>query len=163
VQVRSPLTGALRASTPMTGVVAPSVAGQAGGVWVSEPTGMMGHVELLSLPALQPERLQAPAGDFISGDRTSIGGTNGISAFLADGLVWLTQPDGGAQRNYCGDPATGRMLAAIPLPRTQPGPAQVLAARSGYVYYAYWTSHGSQVAEEVNREPIPAACRTAAR
>jgi hypothetical protein len=159
VQVRDPRTGAIRASTPMLGVVAPSVAGRSGGVWVSEPTGMMGHVELLSLPALKPERLQAPAGDFISADRTTIGGTNGISATLADGLVWLTQPAGGPKLNYCGDPANGRMLAAIPLPRTQPDPAVVLAVGSRYVYFGDWTLQGSHVVEELKRAPIPAACR----
>jgi hypothetical protein len=160
VQVRDPRTGALRASAPMLGVVAPAVAGMTGGVWVSEPTGMMGHVELLSLPALKPERLQAPAADFIGGDRTLIGGTNGIWAFLADGHVWLTQPAGGQRLNYCGNPATGRMLAAIPLPgtQTQPSPAVVLAVGSRYVYYAGWAWQGSHAVQELEREPVPAAC-----
>jgi hypothetical protein len=158
VQVRDPRTGAVRASAPMLGVVAPAVAGRTGSVWVSEPTGMMGHVELLSLPGLKPERLQAPAGDFISAGRTTIGGTNGISAFLADGHVWLTQPEGGPRLNYCGDPATGRMLAAIPLPRTKPGPAEVLAVGSRYIYFTDFTWQGSHAVDVLGREPIPAAC-----
>jgi hypothetical protein len=152
VQRRDPRTGRLLASFPMLGVVEPWVGGVIdSGVWVAEATGMMGYVERLNLTTLKPEQLALPTPD-PEGSKTSIEGTNGIRTTVADGLDWITQNAGGPQLNYCGDPRTGRKLAAIPLP--QPDSDSVLAIGTGYIYYV----SSSATAQYLRRLPIPARC-----
>jgi hypothetical protein len=80
VQRRDPVTGALIASHPMLGVVAPWIGGVVdSGAWVAEPTGMMGYIERFGVTAMAPD----PA--------TQAEGTNGITVRVADGLVWVSQ------------------------------------------------------------------------
>lgn len=142
VQRRDPATGAVLASHPMLGLVAPSVAGLIdSGVWVSQATGMMGYVERLTVATLAPE------------PGTRVGGGNGISARVAGGLLWVT--GAGAQaRSYCADPSDGRMLAPIELP--QPAQDEILAIGRHRIFYATPGPAGSQY---LHKQAIPGHCR----
>jgi DNA-binding beta-propeller fold protein YncE len=141
VQRRDPVTGTLIASHAMTGVAAPGIGGVTGtGAWVSEATGMLGYVERFSTATMSPD----PA--------TDVGGTNGINARVADGAVWVTDQVGSG-RNYCANPATGRVLARIPLP--DPGQDYLLAVSDRYLYYQVPADDGFYL----KRAQVPAACQ----
>jgi hypothetical protein len=142
VQRRDPVTGALIASHPMIGVVAPRIGGVIGsGAWVAEPTGMMGYIERFSVTAMAPD----PA--------TQTEGTNGITVRVADGLVWVSQ-EASPARNYCADPVTGRVLGRVPLP--QPDQDYVTAVTDRYVYYLAPASSGTGF--NLRRLGVPAGC-----
>ncbi len=142
VQRRDPVTGALIASHPMTGVAAPRIGGIVdSGAWVAEPTGMMGYIERFSVTAMAPD----PA--------TQAEGTNGISVRVAGRLVWVSQQASPA-RDYCADPVTGRALGRVPLP--QPDQDYVTAVTDRYVYYL--ASAGSGTGFYLRRLGVPAAC-----
>jgi hypothetical protein len=141
LQRRDPVTGALIASHQMFGVTTPSVGGVLGsGVWVSEPTGMMGYIERFSTVTMAAERA------------TTVEGTNGISVMAADGVIWVTDHVG-TGRDYCADPVTGRRLAPIPLP--DPSQDYLLAISGRYVYYQVPSGNGFYL----KRLGIPAGCR----
>jgi hypothetical protein len=155
VQRRDPTTGALLGSYPMVGVAAPVIAGATGfGVWVSEATGMMGYVERLDATTLEPSPADRSACREGNSTPTCIEGTNGITATLADGLVWVTQTAGGSARNYCANPSSGEVLASLALP--QPAQDYVLAIDPHQIYYTFYAPGGSRL----DRQPIPPACRT---
>ena len=152
VQRRDPGTGAILASRPMTGVTAPIVEGPIGSaVWVSEATGMMGYVQRLDAATLAPA-----AGSCVGGRSTAscVAGTNAITARLAGGLLWVTQPAGGNARNYCARPSDGRVLAPVRLPR--PAQDEVLAVTPRWILYA---GPGPKAEQYLHREPSPEACR----
>lgn len=121
VQRRDPVSGTLIASHPMLGVIAPRIGGIIGsGVWVAEPTGMLGYVERFSAVTMMPD----PA--------TEVGGTNGIGVRVAGGLAWVTgQVD--PRHDYCADPATGRVLGRIPLPDPARDYVAAVAGRHLYI------------------------------
>jgi hypothetical protein len=151
VQRRDPVTGALLASYPLQGVAAPALAGPIdSSVWVSEATGMMGYVQRLDTTSLAPDGSSCQEGRSTS---TCIEGTNGISAILANGLLWVTQTAGGNARNYCADPSDGRRLASIELP--QPNEDQVLAIGPRQIFYS---TLGPKASQYLRQEPLPAAC-----
>lgn len=152
VQRRNPVTGAILASHPVAGVTAPGVAGPVGSaVWVSEAGGMMGYVQRLDTTTLAPGGSTCTPGGTSS---TCVLGTNGITARMADGLLWVTQPGGGNSRNYCARPVSGRELAPIGLP--QPSADAVLAVTPHRVFYAAPGPRGSQY---LRHEAVPRACR----
>jgi hypothetical protein len=141
LQRRDPVTGALIASHPMGGVTAPLVGGiVSSGVWVAEPTGMLGYIERFSTATMAPD----PA--------TDVGGSNGINVRVADGVIWVTEHVN-SRHNYCADPATGRVLGRIPLP--DPEQDYVLAIGSRYVYYQAPVGDGFSL----KRIGVPATCR----
>jgi hypothetical protein len=143
VQRRNPVTGALLASHSIIGVAAPTLGGVIdSAVWVSEPTGMEGYVERFTVAKMTPD----PATDVV--------GSNGIRVTVADGVVWITDADGtgGAGRNYCANPVTGRRLATIPLPN--PDQDYVLAVSPRSVYYEAPASNGFYI----RTVKVPAAC-----
>jgi hypothetical protein len=140
VQRRNPVSGAVVASYQMIGVAAPEVGGIVkSGVWIAEPTGMMGFVERFSVATMIPD----PA--------TRVEGTNGIRVTVVGGLAWVTQ-GGNARYDYCANPVTGHVLARIPLP--DPLQGGVLAVSSRYVYYQSPASDGFYL----KRLTAPAAC-----
>jgi hypothetical protein len=142
VQRRDPVTGALIASHPMLGVVAPWIGGVVdSGAWVAEPTGMMGYIERFGVTAMAPD----PA--------TQAEGTNGITVRVADGLVWVSQ-EASPARGYCADPVTGRALGRVPLP--QPDQDYVTAVTDRYVYYLAPARSGTGF--NLRRLGVPAAC-----
>jgi hypothetical protein len=152
VQRRDPLTGALLASYPMQGVAAPAVAGPIdSSVWVSEATGMLGYVQRLGTTTLAPDGSRCWEG---RSTNTCVEGTNGISASLANRLLWVTQIAGGNAHNYCADPSDGRRLASIELP--QPNEDEVLAIGPRQIFYSRL---GPKASQYLMQEPIPAACQ----
>jgi hypothetical protein len=155
VQLRDPHTGALIASSGrFEGVTKPYIGGIAGGgAWISQSGGMMGAVERLSLVTLRPTRFAGARPHPGESGPPRIDGTNGISARLIAGVLWVTQPAGGAQRNYCGDPSTAR--ARAPLPLGQEG--QLLAADDSSIYYIPDASNPTRA--ELRRAPIDPRCR----
>ncbi len=149
LQRRDPITGAVLASRPYLGVAAPLVSGVAGNrVWVAEPTGMMGYVELLNLTTLGSVSPR-PCSDGEVGPTCAFG-TNAIRAILSDGLVWVTQV-AGPGRNYCANPFTGQKLGTLDLPN--PRQDQVVAVGSQEIYYQV-TDVDSYLAEV----PLPPHC-----
>ena len=143
VQRRDPVTGALLASRATNGIAAPAIAGVTDGrVWLAAPTGMMGYAERLGTASLSPAR------------STEVIGTNAIHVRVADGALWLTDPVGGATRNYCADPVTGRVRAPLPLPDL--GQDELLAVGAGVLYYAAFDSSGN--GWRIATAPVPAAC-----
>jgi hypothetical protein len=152
VQRRDPLTGRLLATSPqLIGVVEPWIGGVIdSGVWISEASGHMGYAERLDLTTLKPEPLTLPARNPEGGD-TYMEGNNSISATVADGLVWISQA---TPSNYCGDPRTGRLLAAIPFPQRYDDEA--LAIGTQYIYYTVAPWLATQ--QYLDRIPIPARC-----
>jgi hypothetical protein len=143
VQRRDPVTGALIASHPMAGVTAPRIGGVTGsGVWVAEPTGMLGYIERFSAATMTPD------------PSTDVHGSNGITVRIADRVAWVTE-QADARHDYCADPATGRMLGRIPLP--DPGQDYVSAIAGRDVYYAEPASGGAGF--YLRRLGIPAGCR----
>lgn len=152
VQRRDPLTGRLLATSPqLIGVIEPWIGGVIdSGVWISEASGHMGYAERLDLTTLKPEPLTLPVRNPEGGD-TYMEGNNSIGTTVADGLVWISQA---TPSSYCGDPRTGRLLAAIPFPQRYDDEALAIGTR--YIYYtvAPWLS----TQQYLGRIPIPAHC-----
>lgn len=113
VQRRSGATGQLMGeSSPLYGIVNPFLTVVTGNdFWVTEATGMMGHVQQFSLTPL------APVGTCRTGVRTEtcIFGTNGITARVRSGRLFVTQAAGGRMQNFCATTG-GRVLAPLPFP-----------------------------------------------
>jgi hypothetical protein len=141
VQRRDPVTGALIAAHPMLGVTAPRIGGILGsGIWVAEPTGMLGYIERFSTATMTPD----PA--------TDVAGSNGINVRVAAGVAWVTEQVGD-HHDYCADPVSGRVLGRIPLPDADQD--YVFAISDQYVYYQAPAGAGAYL----RRLAIPAICR----
>ena len=141
IQRRDPVTGALLASHPMLGVVAPLIGGVSGtGAWVREPTGLLGYIERFQTAAMTPE-----AG-------TQISGSNDLEANVWDGVLWVSNEASGPAQNYCADPATGRRLATLPLPDLAGD--YLMTVTADRIYYST-TADDEFVIRTV---PVPAAC-----
>jgi hypothetical protein len=154
IQRRNTHTGRLIASSnTFTGVEPPAIGGIVdGGVWISQSGGMMGHVERLALDTLKPTRFAGAQRHPGVGGPPSILGTNGIGAQVIDGVLWVSQFVGGPQRNYCGDPISGRSRAPVPLAKD----GLFLTADAGSVYYVPDANEPKR--EELARVPISQRC-----
>ena len=154
IERRDPRTGAvLRRSSPIGGVAGPQLGGLVGDdLWISNPTGNMGFVELYDAQTLAPI---GPGCDEGVSTPTCIEGTNGIRAVTSDGYLWVTQLGGGPSRNFCGEPG-GRVLASLPI-----GDDAVVVAVATTTFFV-WTTGGSGGRDTVTEVPIPTACRTGA-
>lgn len=141
IQRRDPVTGALLASHPMQGVIAPLIGGvSAAGAWVSEPTGLLGYIERFSATSMTPQA------------HTQVRGSNGLHADVWGGMLWVRNQAAGPAQNYCADPATGRRLATIPLPDLAQD--YLMAVTGGLIYYSVPASSGFAI----RTVPVPAAC-----
>lgn len=142
IQRRDPVTGTLLASYPMLGTFAPlldnGVSGD--GIWVREPTGMMGYIERFQTATVTPQAA------------TRVEGTNGIAANVWDGVLWVSNEAGGPARNYCADPATGRRLATLPLPDLAQD--DLMTVHAGIIYYSVSAGDGFAI----RTVPVPAGC-----
>lgn len=144
IQRRDPVTGTLLAAHPAAGAVAPRIAAvSAATTWVAQPTGMLGYVERFQTAALTPD----PA--------TQVMGSDGISADIWNGVLWVTSPVGGSSTNFCADPGSGRRLA--PLPFLNSAAHRLLAVTGKHLYYASAASGGA--ASRIAAMPVPAACQ----
>jgi hypothetical protein len=137
------VTGALiRSTPPASAVAAPGIGGVIGSdVWYSVSGGMGGAVGRLNVVTLAQEPFSL-----------NWNATNAIRVWVADGLVWVTQPAGGPRLNFCAAPVTGHVLASLPLGGADSG--IVRAIGSQYLYYLPNTGNPL-----LSRVPIPAACR----
>ena len=155
VQRRDRGTGALITQSPVfEGMTKPYIGGiSAGGVWISEAGGMMGAVERLSLVTLRPTGFPGAQPHPGESGPPRIDGTNGIAARLIAGVLWVTQPFGGARSNYCGDPVSGQRRATLGLPAQ----ASLLTVDPTSIYYI--TGASSPVRAELVRGPINPRCR----
>ncbi len=143
VQRRDPVTGTLIAAHPMAGVTAARIGGVIGsGVWVAEPTGLLGYIERFGTATMAPD----PA--------TDVRGSNGINVRIADGVAWVTEQVN-PRHDYCADPVTGRMLGRLRLP--DPGQDYVSAIAGRDVYYLEPAPDGAGF--YLRRLGIPASCR----
>ena len=143
IERRNPVTGALiRSTPPASAVAAPGIGGVIGSdVWYSVSGGMGGAVGRLNVVTLAQEPFSL-----------NWNATNAIRVWVADGLVWVTQPAGGPRLNFCAAPVTGHVLASLPLGGADSG--IVRAIGSQYLYYLPNTGNPL-----LSRVPIPAACR----
>jgi len=141
IQRRDPVTGALLASHPTLGVVAPLIGGVSNaGAWVREPTGMLGYVERFAARSMTPQK------------ETRVEGSNGISADVWDGALWVRNQAAGPAQNYCADPATGRRLATLPLPDLARD--YVLTVHARTLFYSAPDGDGFAI----RKVPVPAPC-----
>lgn len=82
--------------------------------------------------------------------RHDFGGSNAISAKMADRLVWVVNP---LQRTLCIDPSSGRVLGSVRFPR--PNEDILVALGSRLLFYA---ASGPGADSFIEEEPIPAGC-----
>lgn len=124
IQRRDPHSGALVASSArLLGIASPGLGGAAGDVlWINESGGMISHAQRLDLPTLRRIGVTVPPG--VS--------SNGFDAQVIGGILWVSESEGGALLNYCGDPLTGRSLVAMP--GSEQG-GRFLAADGINIYY----------------------------
>jgi hypothetical protein len=101
----------------------------------------MGRAQRLAVQTLRPTEVPAVLSN----------ATNAILAQVIDGILWVTQPAGGPQRNYCGDPATGRRLASVTFDGT------LLTADRDFTYW-FFTKVGNH-RSQLLRTSIPRQCR----
>jgi hypothetical protein len=147
IELRNAASGALVDSTnpAILGVNAPSLSQVVdGGVWLSQSTGMMGYIERLDVSTLSPTPISLP---FPIGHST-----NGISAEVFAGVLYVQQRDGGPDLNYCGDLTTGQIRAALALPSD----ATLLTASATYLYYIL--DPGTQKGQGLARSAINPLC-----
>jgi hypothetical protein len=114
-----------------------------GGVWIENATGAKTIVARLGLDALEPARTSALA------RRASR-----VSVRVLDGVLWVTEPLGQSNLNYCADPVTGRPL--VELPRL-PGDSVLLAADASRIFYTDVPVNAHSV--KLESAPISRRCR----
>lgn len=151
IQRRNPMTGQLIAtSSQIGGVVNPFLTSVTGGdFWISEATGMMGYVRLYHLTDLSPIGSACETG---ARTETCVVGTNGIAARVRDGVLFVTQVDGGPAHNFCAEP-DGHFLGTLPIPTTDS-----LLAIGQKVLFLLGPLAGRTQVETVTEVVIPSAC-----
>jgi len=92
------------------------------GVWVTTPTGMMATLSLLREGDLRQAAVFEP------------GRSNGLSAYVAGGVLWVTHASGGY---YCADAFDGPVLGHVETEGTEYGVSDVVAVPSG-LYVGGW-------------------------
>ena len=112
----------------------------------------MGSVQRLALSTLKPTRFAGAQPDPGVTAPPLIFGTNGISARVLDNILWVSQFVGGPERNYCGDPISGRSRAPLPLAKY----GLFLTADAGNIYYV--PDANLPKGEELARAPIDPRC-----
>jgi hypothetical protein len=149
IERRDPLTGRLLASTPplvtVDGFRLGGVYGD--GVWTASPGGMLGAVERFDLMTMNPPRCAS-----VGNTDACVQGSNGISVLVSHGLLWVfgaEQAPGGPLNDYCANPTTGHVLAAVSI---QPNEDSLIAVGSHLLYIA------DQGTGTVSEEPVPRGC-----
>jgi hypothetical protein len=148
IELRSATNGALVDSTTPSSlcVFAPRVSQLVdGGVWLSDATGMAGYVERLDATTLDHTPVNLPY--------LPRNATNGISAQVFAGVLYIQELGGGRDFNYCGEEATGGLLVPLRLPDS----ALLVAADSTDLFYLRGDS--SSPHEELVRAPVNKLCR----
>lgn len=119
----------------------PSLGGiDGGGAWIENVAGTNTKVWRIGLSTMKTTSAwPAPAGR--------------ISVRLIDGVLWVTEPVGQDNLNYCADPATGRALSRLPL---LPGNSVFLTADRTSVFYTDVPINAHKV--KLERAPISRRC-----
>lgn len=120
---------------------ASSIAATSMGVWLSEPSGMMGAASFLPEGTLRGGHLLGP-GEWAPG-------TNAVAVSVADGTLWVSDQGGGTLS--CVDPATGNILDRFMMTRSNADLYGRLVTQSGSALFM----DGSRY---VLRLDAPAAC-----
>jgi photosystem II stability/assembly factor-like uncharacterized protein len=92
------------------------------GVWVTAPTGMMASLTFLRDGDLHRAATFAP------------GGSNGLTAYVARGLLWVVDLIGGYS---CADVATGKVLGHVGIKHAPSGISNVVSLPSGLYVGAF--------------------------
>jgi hypothetical protein len=92
------------------------------GVWITQPTGMMASLRLLRASDLGQAAVFRP------------GGSNGLTASVAAGRLWVTDVRGGYE---CADASTGRVLGHVGKKSGVSGGSNVVAVPSGLYVGGY--------------------------
>lgn len=150
VQRRDGSTGALLAtSLRYLGVTEPELGGTAAGrLWLTEATGTAGSILEVWVGSLRPIRVAIPSPPAAT---PFVAPSNGVSAQVIDGVLWVSQSRGGPQLNYCADPVSGRPRGTLPVDVRL---GQLLTADAARIYYL---SPGSGTT--LSTAAIPARCR----
>jgi len=156
VERRNPHTGRLIASSGrFLGAEPPYIGGIIDGwAWISQSGGMMGYVQRLAVATLKPTSFAGAQPHPGITAPPSIFGTNGISARVLDDILWVSQFVGGPERNYCGDPISGRSRAPLPLANY----GLFLTADASSIYYV--PDANLPKGEELARVAINPRCYT---
>jgi hypothetical protein len=75
------------------------------------------------------------------------------SAEVINGILWVTEPVGGNNLNYCADPITGRLRARLPL---LVGNSSFLTADTTSIYYLNKPLDSSS--DTLERAPLDHRC-----
>jgi hypothetical protein len=92
-----------------------------GGVWIDNTIGSKTTIARLDVDPLMPARTTPLATR-----------ANRVTVRVLNGVLWVTEPLGQANLNYCADPITGRPLVELPPP---PGDSVLLAANASRIFY----------------------------
>jgi Domain of unknown function (DUF1707) len=143
IQRRDPRSGALITQTrPIISVSKPFIGGIDGkSTWLSVAGGMAGAYSHLNTTTLRTEAIGAPFEQY----------TNGVEAQIYDRILWVTQPAGGPERNFCANPVSGRPRARLHIGQG----GRIVAADSHYIYDALYASDPAELVQA----PIPPRCR----
>jgi hypothetical protein len=114
-----------------------------GGVWIENASGAKTTVARLDGDALKPVPTSALAKR-----------ANRVSVRVLNGVLWVTEPLGQTNLNYCADPVTGRPL--VELPRL-PGDSVLLAADASRIFYTDVPLNAHSV--KLESAPISRLCR----
>ena len=113
-----------------------------GGAWIENTVGMTTTARRLDATTLKTTRTNAWA---VASKR--------ISVQVIDGVLWVTEPTGQDNLNYCADPVTGRPRAQLPLLR---GDSVFLTANASSSYYTEVPVNAHSV--QLERASIRGAC-----
>jgi hypothetical protein len=114
-----------------------------GGVWIENSTGTATTVTRFDVVPMKPSRTSPLAR-----------AASRVSFRVLDGLLWVTEPLGQANLNYCADPVTGRPLVELP---PLPGDSVLLAADESRIYYTDVPVNAHSV--KLESAPIDRRCR----
>jgi hypothetical protein len=115
-----------------------------GGVWIENTTGSKTTMARLDIDALKAARTTALPKQ----------ATRASVRVLGDRL-WVTEPLGQANLNYCADPATGRPLVKLP---PLPGDSALLTADASTIFYTVVPVNAHSV--KLESAPISPRCRS---
>jgi hypothetical protein len=112
------------------------------GAWVQNTIGTKTTSWRISVDTLKVTRTSAQATT-----------TNRLAVRVIGGVLWVTEPLGANNLNYCADPVTGRPLARLPLLR---GDSVLLTADATRIFYTDVPVNAHSV--KLETAPVSRAC-----
>jgi hypothetical protein len=119
----NPRTGAMLSQQTIPHSVTQPILGGVvdGGVWIDNTIGPKTIVARLAVDPLTRARTSPLAKR-----------ANRVTVRVLNGVLWVTEPLGQANLNYCADPVTGRPLVELP---PLPGDSVLLASNASRIFY----------------------------